>query len=357
MKQGHAGFLRRPVRLAFLLQDLKFGGTQTQTLELASRLDRSRFHPEIWLLIAGDDLAPAARQRGLELVWISRQPRVNPICLARLWRHLKRQPVDLLMLLTVVPNVWGRILGRLAGVPLIIGNCRGGAPQRQHERWLWPLAHHLISNSRAEKAFLTDRCRVPRHRVTVIPNGVDVEYFSPWPADDPPHRLVILSVGRLVRQKGHDTLLAAFRRVARQIPQAELWIVGEGPRLPALEDQAGHFLASGRIRLLPPRGDLRPLFQEATLFVLASNWEGLPNVILEAMAAGLPVVATEVGGVPEAVVPGRTGWLVPPGDPEALAEAIREALAAPETRKTFGRQARQRVKHNFSLADMARRHE
>ena len=140
----------RPARLVFLLQDLKFGGTQRQALELARLLDPARFQVEVWLLAAGDDLAPLAREAGLPLVRLGRQEHVGPAALARLWRRLQQQPVDLLMPLTVVPNIWGRVLGRLARVPVIVGNCRGGgAPRRQHERWLWGLAHHIICNSAA----------------------------------------------------------------------------------------------------------------------------------------------------------------------------------------------------------------
>ena len=141
------------MRLVVLLQDLKFGGTQRQALELARRLDPTRFQVEVWLLAAGDELAPGARDRGIPVVWLGRQERVGPDGLGPVWRRLGHQPVDVLMPFTVVPNIWGRVLGRLARVPVIVGNCRGGgAPRRQHERLLWPLAHHIMCNSPALKA-------------------------------------------------------------------------------------------------------------------------------------------------------------------------------------------------------------
>jgi glycosyltransferase involved in cell wall biosynthesis len=347
----------RPVRLIFLLQDLKFGGTQRQTLELARRLDPARFQVEIWLLAAGEEMAPAARRSGIPLVRLGRQERVGPAALARLGRRLQNQDIAVLMPLTVVPNIWGRVLGRLARVPVIVGNCRGGgAPRRQHERWLWPLAHHILCNSQALKLVLTDRCGVPEARLTTIPNGVDTDYFQPpaSPSAGPPR---VLSVARMVPDKDHETLLAAFRLTTRAIPAAELWLVGDGPGLAAVQERARQLGLSDRVKFLPPREDLRPLLHQASLLVLSSKTEALPNVILEAMAAGLPVVATGVGGVPELVVPGLTGWLVNPGDALGLAAALGQVLADPDTRQAFGRAGRRRAQQEFSLETMTRRYE
>jgi glycosyltransferase involved in cell wall biosynthesis len=347
----------RPARLVFLLQDLKFGGTQRQTLLLARLLDPARFQVEVWLLAAGEDLAPLARDWGLPLVRLSQQEWVGTTALARLWRRLKHQPVDLLMPLTVVPNIWGRVLGRLARVPVIVGNCRGGgAPQRQHERWLWPLAHHIICNSAALQRVLTGRCGVPEARLTTIPNGVDTDYFRPAPEGPEPYPAVVLSVARMVPDKDHETLIRAFALAAPAHPQAQLWLVGEGPGLPMVRQLAEATLPPGSFRFIPPQTDLRPLFQQAGLLALSSRTEALPNVILEAMAAGLPVAATAVGGVPELVTPARTGWLAAPGDAPGLAASMRRLLENPEQCQAFGRAGRERAVRDFSLKAMARRY-
>ncbi len=347
----------RPVRLVVLLQDLKFGGTQRQALELARRLDPARFQVEVWLLAAGEEMAPGARRHGIPLIWLGRQERVGPMALVRLGRRLANQPVDVLMPLTVVPNIWGRVLGRLARVPVIVGNCRGGgAPWRQHERLLWPLAHHILCNSQALKSVLTDRCGVPERRITVIPNGVDPDYFQPaaGPVAGPPR---VLSLARMVPDKDHDTLIEAFRLTVREHPEAELWLVGDGPRLEEVRDLSRRLLPPDRVRFLPPREDLRPLLHQASLLVLSSRTEALPNVVLEAMAAGLPVVATRVGGVPELVRPGRTGWLVDPGDAPGLAAALGQVLGDPATRQAMGRAGRLRARQKFSLETMTQRYE
>ena len=250
----------RPLRVVFLLQDLLFGGTQRQTLELARHLDPARFQVEVWMLMAGDDLVPVAQSLDLPLVWLSRQAWVSPVSLARLWRRLQSTPVDVLVLLTVVPNIWGRILGRLAGVPWIIGNCRGGAaPRRQHERWLWPLADHVICNSAALKTQLSHHYRVPPARLTVIHNGVDLDYFQPQAAAPRGNPARVLSVARLVPDKDHQTLIRAFRLVAGDHPRRRIVAGGGRTRRERHPATGGRYLAAREGALFPRPGGSAPV--------------------------------------------------------------------------------------------------
>jgi glycosyltransferase involved in cell wall biosynthesis len=275
-----------------------------------------------------------------------------------LWRRLRGGGIDLLMPFTVVPNIWGRILGRLARVPVIVGNCRGGtSPRQQHERWLWPLADLILCNAAAIQATLVENHGVPRPRLTVILNGVDTEFYCPGAAGPRSNPPVILSVARLVPDKDHDTLIAAFSQVSAAFPEAELWLVGDGPRRQAIQEQVRRSLAPERVRFWPGQPDIRPLLHQACLVVLSSRYEALPNVVLEAMAAGLPVAATRVGGLPELVVPGRTGWLGRPGDAPALAAAMSQALGDADVREALGRAGRARAVGDFSLEAMTRRYE
>ena len=134
------------------------------------------------------------------------------------------------MLLTVIPNIWGRLWGRLAQVPAVVGNCRGGAaPWRQHERVLWPAADHILCNSQILKDFLISRYGLPPSRLTVVHNGVDTDFFQPDKNGRSDRKTVFLSVARLVPDKDHDTMLGAFGRVAGSHPKAELWL-GETER-------------------------------------------------------------------------------------------------------------------------------
>jgi glycosyltransferase involved in cell wall biosynthesis len=337
----------RSLRVAFLLQDLKHGGTQKQALALARRLDPARFPVAIWTLAAGDDLDPAPIPR----IRLAAAPAVSARALASLGRALRRNPPDLLVTWTVVPNIWGRIMGRLARVPAIVGNCRGGdAARRQHERWLWRFADHVVCNAGALKSDMVRRHGVPASHVTVVSNGVDLPALAPPPRPDPP---IILCVARLVPEKDHATLLAAFREVRRRRPDAQLWLVGDGPE----RERIGRALrgpdAAGLV-WIPAEADVGGLVARSAVFAMSSRVEAMPNAVLEAMAGSRPVVATSVGGLPEIVDHGRTGLLVPPGRPDELAGALLDLLSDPDRAAAMGAAGRARVEREFTVETMVR---
>jgi glycosyltransferase involved in cell wall biosynthesis len=194
--------------------------------------------------------------------------------------------------------------------------------------------------------------------ITVIPNGVNTDFFKPPETARSSERQVITCVARLVPEKDHDTLISAFGLLAPRHPEAQLWIVGNGPRHKAISELAARKALDSRIRLLPGQLDLRPLLSRSSLLVLSSvEGEGLPNVVLEAMACGLPVVATNGGGLPEVVEHDRTGLLVPSRNAAALADAISRLLRDGNAREAFGREGRRRAEDHYSVAAMVRRHE
>lgn len=346
-----------PKRFVLLLQDLLYGGSQRHALELARRIDRSRFSPEFWMLAAGADFAGQAREADIPLRWIAQGRAVDVKAILALRRVLAAERPDILMPLTAVPNIWGRVFGRLAKVPLVLGTVRGGGNiSRQHERLLAGLAHHHITNTRALKDALVALGRRDG-QVTVIPNGVDTDRFSPDPEGAKPVRTVALCVARFCDDKDHPALLEAFERVWTRIPRAELWLVGDGPLKRRAESRIRQMACAASIKVFPGGSDLVPFYRQASVVALSSVREGLPNVILEAMACGIPVASTAVGGVPEVVEPGATGLLSPARDPGALAENLIRILADAPLREDMGRQARQRAVHGYSMSAMVGRHE
>lgn len=251
------------------------------------------------------------------------------------FKLLRRERVDVLHAFLFHSNLIARVLGRVAGVPAVIVSERsvesGKAWWRLWaDRLTWRLADSWTANSREVGRVLERRERIAANRIAVIPNGVDVAHFSQQ-VNPTAFRTrcglttgdaVVLCVGRLDRLKGHSTLLEAFRIVADEAPTSRLCLVGEGALRQPLERQAAELRLTGRVCFSESLADVRPALAAADLLVLPSIDEGLPGIVLESFAAGVPVVATAVGGTPELVEHERTGLLVPARDPAALAAAI-----------------------------------
>jgi glycosyltransferase involved in cell wall biosynthesis len=347
-----------PVPVVFLLEDLDFGGTQTQMLELAARLDRERFAPSLVMLRRGRmDLRERALERGLACLALDESAAFRPArSLPALWRFLARRRPPLLHLATALPNIWGRIFGRTLRLPGIIANCRGGnALRRQHEKLLWPLAAIHICNSPPLREQLRRCTRLPEERIVYIPNGVDTDFFRP--PDEAPDEAALICIARMVPDKNYPLLLQAFARVLRAAPEVVLHLVGEGGEKARIKALADAPELRGRVRLHPGSADVRPLLRQARIFTLASDHESTPNVLLEAMACGLPVAATRAGGVPELVLHERTGLLTAIGDSEGLAASILRLLRDPGMRQAFGRAGRDRALARYSLRAMVQAHE
>ena len=346
---------RLPVTLAVLVQDLEYGGTQRYALELVKRLDRKRFTPTLWVLRGGEDMANQARRIGAEISWLSQQPQVGPAAIFKLLHKLSLDRPTILYTLTVVPNIWGRLLGGLLRTPAIVSGYRSLLP-KQHERWLWRLSRRIICNAGALKDIMIERCGVPPERIAVIPNSVDHDYFIPDVQDkaDVP---TVLYLGRFVSDKDPTNLLESFRLTAARHPTVKFEMVGDGPLFGPAKDFILRHGLTDRISLSHGVEDVRPHLRKAWVLALGSRREASPNVILEAMATGLPVAATSVGGIPEIVTHGNTGLLVPPDDPERMAESITALLEDGEMRGRFGKNARQAVLDLHSPALIVRRTE
>jgi glycosyltransferase involved in cell wall biosynthesis len=339
-----------PIRLTVLLQDLEFGGTQRYAIHLLKRINRELFAPELWVLRGGSDMLPAARATGVNVVHLSQSSWVGPRALAHLAWKLRSACPQILYTLTVVPNIWGRVFGRIARVPVIVSGYRSLFPN-QHERWLWRLSDRIICNAHALKEIMIQRYRVAPERIAVAPNAVDTDHFRPDSVPDAGNPIV-LSIGRLVDDKDPLNLLEGFRMAAERVPHAQFAIMGNGPFKSEIDSRIQAHSLEARIKLMGGVPDVRPAMRSALVFVLASVREASPNVIIEAMAMGLPVVATRVGGIPELVVDGQTGILVEPGDPKALAAAVATVLADENRRREMGRMGRQRVEEFHSLKNM-----
>jgi glycosyltransferase involved in cell wall biosynthesis len=222
--------------------------------------------------------------------------------------------------------------------------------------------HRVIAVSQALRRFLVQDVQVPNTKVQTIYNGIDVEQFSSkTPREQfrqslgiPSEARVIGTVGSLYPVKGQTHLLQAMAQVVKRVPTAVCLIVGRGELLSTLQQQANELQLGERVKFLGFRSDVAELLSLMEVFILPSLSEGLPLSLLEAQAAGKPVVASRVGGNPEVVENGKTGFLVPPSEPDMLAERIVQLLENPSAAIAMGERGRLRMRQIFSLEAMGR---
>jgi glycosyltransferase involved in cell wall biosynthesis len=280
--------------------------------------------------------------------------------LRRVVQFLRRERVDVVHTHLAYANIIGNIAGRLTGVAVVssLHNISPGkhALRARIEAWLLVHAARRVIGV-GEIVAAAHRERLRGQTIVPIPNAV--AEVPPLPPDGrealrrelagDPSRPIVLAVGRLTEQKGYPDMIAAFAEVQCVHPHALLVIAGSG----GLHDQlAAQIAAAGldqQVELLGPRSDVPQLLAASDLFVSSSWWEGLPVAVLEAMAAGLPVVATSVGDVPQVVVAG-TGLVVPPRDPQALAAALRSLLENRAHAQALGQAARDHIARHYSPA-------
>jgi sugar transferase (PEP-CTERM/EpsH1 system associated) len=287
----------------------------------------------------------------------------DPRLVWALYRLLRRERPDI-----VHTHAWGTLLegivaARLARVPAVVhgehGTLQLQSRQLKAQRWAWLHADRILSVSSRLAERMSQEIGVPLERIHVIRNGVNLERFQGaptlsarstfgLPADID---LVIGAVGRLVDVKNHAGLVDAVVELRARGRRVAVVIAGDGPLRPQLEAQIAQHGLEDHVRLLGHRADVEAVLGGLDVFVQSSSSEGMSNTILEAMAAGLPVVATHVGGADEMVVDGETGVLVPARDAVALANAL-DRLAEAATRRAMGRAGRARALAQFSLDRM-----
>jgi glycosyltransferase involved in cell wall biosynthesis len=259
---------------------------------------------------------------------------------------------------------YAALAGRLAGARAVINTRHGGMNsqgrlfQERHFGWTVPLTDHVVFVSEQSRKFVVSQGRVPDSKTSVIFNGIQVEKFLSTPALPGAARPLLRfgTVGRMVPAKGHATLIDAFALLAARVPTAQLRIVGDGPLEAELKQQATRLNLEGRVLFEGPSFQVAEFLSELDVFILSSSNEGLPLVILEAMAAGLPIVSTRVGGVPEVAPEGEVAWYCSPGNPEALAQCLYTAANSCDLVQR-GQRARSLARSHFTVSSMQRNYE
>jgi glycosyltransferase involved in cell wall biosynthesis len=357
------------MNILHLTSHLNIGGVSRYILGL-SRVLTQRGH-RVTVASGGGALEPEAAAAGIAhwRVPLHTSAEFSPQVFRagrQLLQHLRAEPVDVLHAHTRVGQVVAARLSRRTGIPYVA--TWHGFFRRNLGRRLWPCTgQRTIAISEPVRRHLLEDFRVPAERVRLIWNGVDVDHFAQRPAAESlvrfraQHRLpergpVVGGIGRLAsgRVKGFDLLLEAGGLLAQRRSDLTVLIAGDGPRRLFLEEKARRFGMEQRVRFAGTVSDVRLPLGVLDVFVFSSRWpEGFGLSLIEAMAAGRPVVATRVGAVPEIIEDGRDGLLVEPEDARALADAVARLLDDPAAAARLGQAAQRRVRERFSLDRMA----
>lgn len=345
------------VPVAVFMTSFETGGTERQMTELIRRLDPERYKVHAVCFRREGRWLPEVLERAASVVAFPIRGFGRPstfVQMARFAAWCRRERIAVVQTCDFYANVFGLPGAMLAGVPVRVGSRRELNPDKSRrqialQRLAYRCATHVVANSPSAVEILREE-RVTSPRIALIANGVDLAAHRTPRAARPVRR--VITVANLRPEKSHETLVAAAAILAASCPELRFQVVGDGSRRGELEALARARGVDGVMEFLGHRDDVPGLLAGADIFVLPSRSEAFPNGAIEAMASGLPVIASAVGGLRDLIEAGRTGLLVPPADPEALADAVRSLVRAPERAAALGAAAGDEVRARYAFDRM-----
>lgn len=353
-----------PMRILFVIDELDIGGTEQQILELVRRIDRDRFEPHVCCFRYGRKAKEIA-SFGVPVHHEPKRLKADPGLVFRLAGLMRRERFDIVQTYLWTANTWARLAARVAGVPIVVASERNvdiweETYKRVIGRWLARSTDCIIANSEAVRQYLLARGGLPPDKVVTIYNGVNFERFHA-PCDPKVRRqelgiaddcVLAGVVARVEPAKDHGTLLQAMSLIRDRVPQLHLVVVGGGSEEERLRRMSRDLGIDDRVHFTGFRTDSAEWLQSVDFSVLSSVKEGLSNSVIESMAAGRAIAATEVGGNGEVIVPEETGLLVEPRDTTGLANALARLAESSDLRAQFGAAGQRRVESLFAVAPM-----
>jgi glycosyltransferase involved in cell wall biosynthesis len=338
------------LRVGLVIGQLTVGGAEGQLAQLVHGLGAPYEPVVIALTSAGGTLRDEIASRGVTAVSIGGRGLSRSRKLAAV---LEEYRIDLVHSWLFIANAYvlaARMLGARQPIITSARNCKIQGRMSQIANALaFRASSAIVVNSADVDAYIRRHYRAPGERIRLVHNGIDTNRFRPAAHGAPASTIV--TVGRLVHQKNHDLFLRAAAGLLRHMPDLRFIIAGDGPLRPQLEAQARELGIAASVTFAGERSDIDELVRSAALFWLTSRWEGMPNAVLEALASGVPVIATDVGGTRELVRPGVDGFVVAEGDCGAFVTRSQALLAQPELLSRFRCAARERALE-FSTPNM-----
>lgn len=358
-------------RIAFCTTELRRGGAERCLVELAMRLDRQRFECSVVSLSPrptdeSRSLVPRLEAAGVPVTFLNARRATDAIgSLRQLTRHWRNNPPDLVQTFLYHANLLGRVAAARAGVPHIVSGIRV-AEQRSKlrlwlDRWTASVVERHACVSEAVAKFSSEVGGLPRERLVVIPNGIDVAAYTNVAPAAPESlgvfagRRYVVCIGRLDPQKGQLWLIEHARSWLDLLPEYDLVLVGDGPDRAAIESRVATLGLPARVHLPGFRSDVPAILKGADLLVLPSRWEGMPNVLLEAMAASRAVVAHDVEGVRELLR--SEAQIAPDRDPQIFADKVVKILRDGRLRASMESANHERAAREFSIDAMVAAYE
>jgi glycosyltransferase involved in cell wall biosynthesis len=342
------------------------GGAERFAVGLATHLPRERF--DVWMCstrLTEPSVGAAFDAAGVRHIDLGREARLELHRFRGLAQLMRREHFEIVHSHSFGSNLWGTLFGRTYGVPVIIAHEHNWSYSGEHARvWvdrnlIGRLATRFIAVSEAQRDLMVSVEKIPPEKIVVLPTGYIPSRLSP--ATDLRSELglhldtpVVGTAAIMRAEKALDVLIQAHAEVTRRMPDAHLVIAGVGECEDELRRCASELAIADRVHFLGRRLDVDALLASFDVGALSSDWEGMPLFVFECMAAGIPLVATSVGGVPEVVKHGETGLLVGPRDPAALADAILSLLSDPNRREQLADAAAQRL-GEFTIGAIAER--
>jgi glycosyltransferase involved in cell wall biosynthesis len=355
--------MNRPLRVLYLIDAMRMGGAERITAALFPYLDRARVMPILCTLHRRRESDLIKTIGDVEHIDLASKRLVDPTAIQRLVDLIKERKIDIIHAQLQDATVFAALARVITHTPIVITrhlmeddrkNLRRRLRNRVERFTISSSVARVISVSDAALEAYAKMLDLPRERFTTVYNGIDIERFKP-DADKPALRKqlglpedkpLIVMVGVMRGAKGHDVAIEA----ARTLPHANFILVGDGAQRLQYEEQAKGLT---NVHFLGQRMDVPDILSASDMLILPSDMEALPTVLIEAGAAGLPAVSSDVGGAKEIVSDGETGILIPPRNPEALASAIQRLLDDPALAQEMGRKARAVVLQRFTLAQQA----
>lgn len=355
-----------PIRIAFCITDLDVGGAERMFVELVTRLDRLRWEPRVYCLSDSGALVERLQAARIPVTCFGAKSVRDLGVILRLTLELKKFSPALIQCFLFHANFVGRIAALRAGVPRVVCGIRVAERRSRLPLWLDRLTQFLVNHnvcvSQAVAEFSILKGGLKDSKISVIPNAVEFDRFANAVAVNRAElglsaAPLVLFVGRLDPQKAPFILLEAFARLLQRHPDSQLLFVGDGPLRAEMTAWITRHTLDHCIRIAGWRPDVPELLKAADLLALPSLWEGMPNIVLEAMAAGLPVVVSRVEGTEELIRDGETGLLVTPGSTIELERQIEAILVDAELSKRLKNAAKQAVQTTFTMDRMVSAYE